>query len=129
MSTVCSRPDADWQWSGRCGWSRQVRKGVLVVHIAGVLDLSTEAALQELLAAALADRAEAVLLDLSDVEFIDCHSVGLIVAAWNSARGAGRSLSIDGVHGVAETLFTLCGLQQMLAIRPGDGAGGRDGDQ
>lgn len=112
--------------SGRFGWTPRWVDGVVVVHLAGELDLSTSAELRERLMTVVgSDRAEVVVLDLSGVCFIDAHSVGLIVAASAAAQDHGRRLEVDGLHGIPATVFGVLGLEPLLAGRVCRDAAGR----
>jgi anti-sigma B factor antagonist len=96
--------------------------GVVVIHLAGELDMSTAAELDSRLAKVVGSgTAGAVVLDLSDVSFVDACCVGVMVTAWSSAARRGRELRVDGLHGVPARVFDLLGLDWML----GGNAGGR----
>ena len=101
----------------------------MVVSVAGELDISTGPALRELLAAAISDGPRTILLDLSEVKFVDCYSIGLIIAASNAARDLGRLLRVDGVDRMTKDLFNVLGLQSLLTAPAGDGMGGHDGGE
>jgi anti-anti-sigma factor len=82
--------------------------------------------LQELLSTAISDRPRPILVDLSDVEFVECYSIGVIVVAWTTGKERGRSLAVDGVHGMPKVLFNVFGLGRLLATPAEDEIGGRD---
>jgi anti-anti-sigma regulatory factor len=66
---------------------------------------------------------------MSDVRFIDAHSIGLIVGASKAAKVRGRELQVDGLDGLAARVFRLVGLEPMLVRRTcGDSAEGKAGD-
>jgi anti-sigma B factor antagonist len=103
---------------GRCNWSQAHVDGALVVYLAGELDLSTARQLRRrLMAVAESSTAATIVLDLSDVSFIDAHSCGLIVNAWSVAKSHGRRLRVDGLHGIPARIFRLLGLEPILAWR------------
>jgi anti-sigma B factor antagonist len=106
-------------------WSRQSVDGVVVVRPAGELDLSTAAEFRRLLSIAQSGTAATIVLDMSDVSFIDAHSLGLIVGASAAAEGRGRVLRVDGLHGLPARVFRLTGLEPMLARRGCGDTGGR----
>ena len=111
-------------------WSQGALDGAVVVRLAGELDLSTAAELRQLLLrVAESDTAATVVLDMSDVRFIDAHSIGLIVGASKAAKVRGRELQVDGLDGLAARVFRLVGLEPMLVRRTcGDSAEGKAGD-
>lgn len=60
----------------------QLDDGVRVVAVRGELDLSTASDLESPLEDAVASGDAAVLIDLSDCEFIDSTGIAMIVRAW-----------------------------------------------
>jgi len=115
------------QWGpGRFGWSQHHVDGVDVVRLAGVLDLATGAELRDrLMSVVESSDAATIVLDLSEVRFIDAHSIGVIVAAWSAATGRGRQFRVDGARGVPALLFDLLGLAPILIGPTEASAGGR----
>jgi anti-anti-sigma factor len=115
---------------GWLGWSQRRVAGGIVVHLAGELDLSNSAELrQRLMKVVESGRAAVVVLDLSNVSFIDAGSAGVIVEAWTAARCCGRRLVVDGLRGTPALVFGLLGLEPLLARRMReDKAGGDAGD-
>ena len=103
---------------GLFDWSQQCVDGAVVIHLAGELDLSTAVELRRrLMRVAESGAAATIVLDMSDVRFIDAHSVGLIVTAWAAAKCRGRQLRVDGLHGMPARVFGLLGLEPLLARR------------
>ena len=96
------------------GWSQRSVDGAVVVHLAGDLDLSTAVELRRRLGEVGDSDADVIVLDLSDVHFIDARSIDLIVAAWDAAGVRGRRLYVDGLHGIPAYLFRLVGLEPMV---------------
>ena len=111
-------------------WSQVTLDGAVVVRLAGELDLSTAAQFRQLLLkVAESGTATTVVLDMSDVRFIDAHSIGLIVGASKVAKVRGRVLQVDGLDGLPARVFRLVGLEPMLVRRTsGDGVGGKADD-
>jgi anti-anti-sigma factor len=111
--------------------SRPSVDDVGTVRLAGELDMSAWTELGDLLVHVVeSNRARPIVLDLSDLRFIDAHSIGLIVAAWTTATRSGRGLRVSGLHGLLEQVFRVLGLQQLLTEReaeeiPGGDIGGR----
>jgi len=101
--------------SGSFAWSQRQRNGRVLVRLAGELDMATWSDLDELLGAAVSDGARRVMIDLSAVDYIDAHSIGLIVAAWTAAEDRGLSLRIDGLRGSPKDLFIILGLEALMA--------------
>jgi anti-anti-sigma factor len=95
--------------------------------VAGELDLSTSAELRQRLTTVVESGPGAVIvLDLSDLRFIDAHCIGLIVAAWTAARCRGQRLEVDGLCGIPARVFGVLRLEPLLARRVCEDTAGRD---
>ena len=74
--------------------TKQLDGGVTVVTIRGELDMSTAPELERTLEAVSSSESPAILIDLSDCEFIDSTGVALIIRTWQrvdrGAEGSGR---------------------------------------
>ena len=96
---------------GWLGWTQHSVDGAVVVRLAGDLDLSTASQfgwqLRELTGAA-------IVLDLSEVTFIDAHCVGLILRARDVAQTHGHELRVIGLHGIPARVFDMLGLAATL---------------
>lgn len=115
---------ASFRWSQRCV------DGAVVVSLAGELDLAAVELEPLLLRVAESGHAATIVLDMSELGFIDAYSVGVIVSAWKAAKARGRVLRVDGLHGLPARLFRLVGLEPVLACRPGgDTSEGDCGDR
>ncbi|MFI2608938.1 STAS domain-containing protein [Kitasatospora sp. NPDC018619] len=88
-----------------------------VVRAHGEIDLDTAPALRRALAAALESHRE-VVLDLSEVTFMDCAGLGALVRARNQADRGGRRLVLRGADRRVVRLLKLTGLHRRLAVEP-----------
>ncbi|MFD5559265.1 STAS domain-containing protein [Kitasatospora griseola] len=93
------------------------RNQPFIVRVNGEIDLDTAPALRRALAAAL-DAHREVVLDLSEVTFMDCAGLGAVVRARNQADRSGRRLVLRGTSGCVVRLLELAGLQRRLAVEP-----------
>jgi anti-anti-sigma factor len=115
---------ASFRWSQRCGHD------AVVVSLAGELDVASVELEPLLLRIAESGPAPTIVLDMSELDYIDAHCVGVIVGAWKAAKARGRVLQVNGLHGLPARLFRLVGLEPMLARRPdGDVPDGNAGDR
>jgi anti-sigma B factor antagonist len=104
------QPDA-----GHFGWSRRRIGCADVISLAGELDLATTSELrQRLMSVAESSAATTIVLDLSDVRYIDARSVDVIVAVWSAATSRGRRLQVEGLHGMPALVFGVLGLEPIL---------------
>lgn len=100
---------------GRLDWSQRSVNGAVVVQLTGELDLSTSIELRRrLLGVARTGDASRIVLDLSDVHFIDAHSIGVIVGAREAAAACGRTLHVDGLRALPARMFSLLGLEPIV---------------
>lgn len=103
---------ASFRYSQRCG------DGAVVISLAGELDIAV-AELEPLLRrVAESGPAPTIVLDMSELGFIDAYSVAVIVSAWKAAKARGRVLRVDGLQGQPARVFQLVGLEPLLAGRP-----------
>jgi anti-anti-sigma regulatory factor len=62
----------------------------------------------------------AIVLDFSDVGFLDARCTAVIVAAWTAAKDRGRELRVRGPRGIPARVFALLGLAWMVEGDAGD---------
>ena len=92
-------------------WLRQFVGDAVVIRLAGEMDLSTAAELRQLLRAAETDTAATIVLDMSEVSFIDAYSIGVILQVGTAAEIRGQVLQVDGLRGLPARVFRLLGLE------------------
>ena len=88
---------------------------VYLLRIAGELDLASVPALDHELKRALASPAEAILLDLDRLTFVDSRGVQCLTKAARS-DGKAKRLRAAGVQGDARRIFRLTGLDAILPL-------------
>lgn len=99
----------------------QLDDGVRVVAVRGELDLSTAADLESPLEDAVASGNAAVLIDLSDCEFIDSTGIAMIVRAWQrldrAADGEGDGkVVICSANDQVRRVLEITGLELSIPI-------------
>jgi anti-anti-sigma factor len=134
LTTVADPADAPWAdgWCHKmvdyevgvpqCGpssfrWAQRYGDDAVVVSLAGELDVACVELEPLLLRLAESGPAATIVLDMSELGFIDAHGVGVIVSAWKAAKANGRVLWVDGLHGLPARVFRLVGLEPVL-VRP-----------
>jgi anti-sigma B factor antagonist len=97
--------------------------GCAIVAVTGDVDISTSPDLREALAGVLhtsngtcANRA--VVVDLSDVRFVDSTGLGVLVGAYTAVRNAGGRLAVVNDHPAVIKVFTITGLHEVLGVHP-----------
>ena len=88
---------------------KSARAGCVVVALRGELDVCTAAdGLSALTAPAAAG--ERVIVDLAELAFMDCYSLGKLMAARAQARRAGGDLVLAAPQPIVLRLLALCGV-------------------
>lgn len=86
-----------------------------VVRPAGEVDFSTAAHLRKALGDTLSEGHHDVVVDLSEVEFMDSTGLGVLVGAMRQANAAGGTLSVRDAQARVWKTFRLTGLDRVLA--------------
>jgi anti-anti-sigma factor len=95
--------------------------GCAVLALRGELDISDRAELSSWLAAAVSC-GPWVIVDLADLAFIDCSSLGVLACAREQAQLAGGDMLLAGPRGVvARLLVLLTGRAGEFSVFPGVG--------
>ncbi|MFN2518873.1 MAG: STAS domain-containing protein [Jatrophihabitantaceae bacterium] len=89
-----------------------------VLVVGGEVDVYSAPALQEKLSTLLESDPRAVIVDLTEVGFLDSTGLGVLVAARTAAADAGRSLPIACHNERILKLFKITGLDAVFAIHP-----------
>ncbi|MFI6151123.1 STAS domain-containing protein [Kitasatospora sp. NPDC051170] len=92
------------------------------VRARGEIDLDTAPRLRRELERALVEH-PMVVLDLSQVTFMDCAGLGALLRARSQADHSGRRLVVHGVSRPVARLLKLTGLTRRLVPAPGPAAG------
>jgi anti-anti-sigma factor len=115
--TVSDRLTLKWEDRGA---------GPIVVWLWGEHDLSTDEALRDRLALAIAEDSPELVLDLSEVDFIAVSTLEVIVQARDLLRQQSRTLTVRRPSRSARRVIDVCGLTDLVAPSPetsGDGPG------
>jgi anti-sigma B factor antagonist len=95
--------------------SSERRGGSLIVAIGGELDIVTSRQLDEHLTRARG-KDRRVVLDLSDVEFMDTSSLAVIVGHWKRLEAAGGTLVLAGARYRYTKTLWITGLADRLPM-------------
>ena len=91
-------------------------RGCTVVRVAGELDMDTRPALQEALQGLVDDGVRQVVLDVTDVSFMDSSGLGLLVDVLKLLRDRGGRLCLASIQGPVRNVLTLSALDQVLDL-------------
>lgn len=88
-----------------------------VIALAGDIDIETARELRAHFVENVTDPATRVVVDLSDVEFMDSSGLGALVGGWQIVRDSGE-LRIAGANPAVERVFTITGMHEVFALFP-----------
>jgi anti-sigma B factor antagonist len=94
------------------------RDGVVVLSLEGEFDLAAAPALDEQLGAARSSGARAVVLDMTEVTFLDSSALRELLRADAALRAQGASLVLAGIRPTVARLFELTRTTGMLTAAP-----------
>jgi anti-sigma B factor antagonist len=98
---------------------RQPEQAVLVIHIAGELDMLTGPRLEEHLCGLLDTRPERLIIDLSQVSFLGSNGLSVLIGAQHTAARQGTTLQLSGTsHRAVARPLRLTALNQLLDTPP-----------
>lgn len=96
----------------------QDEAGSTVVRVSGELDLSTGPELESYVRQLLdAGPPESVVLDLSDVAFVDSSGVSAMMRVWRLCQRLGSRLEIGAMSTFVARVLDVTGLLEILAPR------------
>ena len=98
----------------------QERNGAAVLALHGDVNASAEAALQGAYAQATSGNPGAVVLDFSDVEYINSTGIALIVGLLAQARAREVEVRATGLSDHYREIFEITRLADFMTIEEGD---------
>jgi anti-sigma B factor antagonist len=104
-------------------------KGLLVVCLAGELDVEPAADLRVLFDTLVEDRQVNVLVDLHLLTFCDSVGLSALIYGFHVCRCAGGSFRLTGDTGLVSQLLRVTGVGRILLDRPEAGDAARSGSQ
>lgn len=100
-----------------CGISEEWTGRTLVISVSGTLDMMTSPRLAEAIAGAFLKNPSAMIIDLSDVDFLASAGMGVLVAASDRADGKLKFVVVADGPATSRPL-TLVGLADVLGLQP-----------
>lgn len=96
--------------------SRQVEQGLWVVDVHGDLDLSTVQSMNQAVDAVLSERPRTVVLDLSDVPFMDSSALAALVGASRKLERQGAYLAVLRPRPMPRQLLRRTSVDRILLV-------------
>ena len=89
---------------------------VNVVEVRGELDWSTARMLRQALLGLDQGRASSLVVDLSQLSFLDSSGMGVLVSACRRTRASGGTFSVSRANGEARRALEIAGLTDFLGL-------------
>jgi anti-anti-sigma factor len=99
------------------GVERRVEQGDVVLAVRGDIDVESAPRLWQEIEPQL-DTTRHMIVDLSQVSFIDSTGVGTIIRAVNALRDRGQRLTLRSPTPMTKTVFETVGLSRVVDILP-----------
>jgi anti-sigma B factor antagonist len=90
--------------------------GVVVLALSGELDVTSAPELEKCLNELMAEAHTRVVLDLSELSFVDSPGISVLVKAKQEAEAKGRLLLLRGPTAQVQGVFAVLGLSDWLAL-------------
>jgi anti-sigma B factor antagonist len=97
-------------------FSTRETDGILVVDVAGEIDVSTSPKLRERLVELAGTGAHRLVVDLEDVDFIDSTGLGVLVGVLKRMRARDGSMSLVCSQEGLLRVFRITGLEKVFTI-------------
>ena len=88
-----------------------------VLELAGDIDIESARELRAHIVERLADSSPRVVVDLTDVAFMDSSGLGALVGGWQLTREGGE-FRIAGASPVVQRVLTITGMEQVFQLYP-----------
>ena len=98
--------------------TKQVNEHCATIALAGRLDASNARTLKESLEQLIDGGTIQLVVDLTQVPFIDSAGLAALVSTLKATRRVGGNVLLSGVQPQARTVFSLTMLDQVFAIHP-----------
>jgi anti-sigma B factor antagonist len=91
-----------------------VREGRRVVRVSGEVDVESGPRLRDHLLALVADGEHDIVVDLSQVSFLDSSGLGVLVVVHKRIRAAGGALRLAGCQPEVVSIFHITALDRVI---------------
>ena len=88
--------------------------GIAWLRVAGEIDLRVKADLAQAVFAVIDDGPVGVVVDLTDVTFLDSSGIDVLVQGYQRAVNAATGYRICGAQGIVQRVLTLTGVAEVL---------------
>jgi anti-sigma B factor antagonist len=95
----------------------EARSDAVAVVVSGACDMSCHEQLRQRLLDAEASQPDEVVVDLTELSFIDSNGLRVLIGAWNRARQSGHRFRVTlGDSGQVRRVLEATGVHQVLPV-------------
>jgi anti-sigma B factor antagonist len=111
----CQQQDHTWSNWGRALFRIDTATGCVLVSAGGEIDMDTSTGLQDALTAAF-ESSPCLIVDLTQVTFLDSTALGVLLAARRRAEQAGGSMALVRPPKIVRKILAGTHLQRVFAV-------------
>jgi anti-sigma B factor antagonist len=99
-------------------WRELTTDGVLILELTGEIDLQHSPEMRRVLQARVAQQTPALLLDFSNVKYIDSSGLATLIEYYQNSRAYLGKIAIAGLNHRVRSIFDLVRLSEVFPIYP-----------
>jgi anti-sigma B factor antagonist len=97
-------------------WIERTNGQVLIVKLSGEIDLQHSPELRQLLQTKITKRVPVLLLDFTEVAYIDSSGLATLVEYYKNSRGYSGRLAVAGLSNRVRSIFDLVRLSEIFGV-------------
>ncbi len=97
-------------------WTEESESGLLTIKLSGEIDLQHSPKLRQLLQGKVSLKAAVILLDFTEVKYIDSSGLATLVEYYKSARSYSGRLAVAGLSNRVRSIFDLVRLGEIFGV-------------
>jgi len=97
-------------------WTEENEPALLIIKLSGEIDLQHSPKLRQLLQSKVCLKAPVILLDFTDVKYIDSSGLATLVEYYKNARNYSGRLAVAGLSNRVRSIFDLVRLGEIFGI-------------
>lgn len=102
--------------------SEHRHNGITAFSLVGKLEFTSSSRLKEKVQAALSEGRVKIILDLTQVDFVNSSGLGTLISILKQVRQSGGRLMLSGLAPVVKEIFEITQLEQVFEIYPSEAA-------
>lgn len=99
-------------------WKELTDGGVLIICLSGDIDLQHSPKLRQLLQTKASERVPALLLDFTEVKYVDSSGLATLVEYYQKSRSYSGQIALAGLSIRVRSVFDLVRLSEIFSIYP-----------